>query len=264
MRKVPFLLASILLSIPGQAADRVNIAEDEASHSAYNNGWNQDQNSGSGFGAWVLRSKAGTGEYTHSGFFIAGANDDNRIANIASGGKAFGLFANGVELEAAVAFRTLNTPLQVGDSFSVLLKCEDFLPKFENDDPQPGAIGFALRNGANAESWDEYQAGARMQFGFYQGDANYQIQDGEPDTDTGVPMTPAGIAVTVTLVTPDTYDLEITPLDTRETKRLTGRRLGGDAGTTIDSFALFNVDGESRDAFFNGLQVSRSGEAIGR
>lgn len=263
MSKIPFLLAA-LFPLAAYAADRVNMAEDEASHSAYNNGWNPDQNSGSGFGAWTLRFKAGTGEHTHSGFFIAGSDEETRISNIATGGKAFGMFANGVEYEAAVAFRTFNAPLQPGDSFSVLLKCEDFIPKFENDDPQPGAIGFSLRNGANAEAWDEYQVGARLEFGFYQGDANYQIRDGEPDSDSGVPMSPAGVAVTVTLVTPDTYDLEITPLDTRETKRLTGRRLGGDAGATLDSFALFNLDGESRDAFFNGFQVSRSAEAIGR
>lgn len=246
------------------AGDRVNIAEDEASHSAYNGGWQSEKNAGTGFGAWLLRTEGGVGADSHAGFFIASASAQPDLENVATAGKAFGMFANGVNFEVACAFRTFDAPLAVGDSFSLMMECSEFIRKFDSDDPRPGVVGFSLRTGSASEGWDDFQNGARLQFGRYQGDENYQIFDGESDHDTGVPATNAGVSVTVTLVTPDTYDLEITSLDTNETKKLPGRKLAGDPGSPIESFAIYNQDGEQGDAYFNGFQVSRQTTEIPR
>ncbi|GAB4178129.1 MAG: hypothetical protein Fur0032_18520 [Terrimicrobiaceae bacterium] len=260
----PSVICLLMTTLAAVAADRINIAEDEASHSAYNSGWGGGKNSGLGFGAWVLQIKGGGVADSHAGFYVADVGTQSDLDKTASHGKALGLYANGVEHEAAVGFRTLNQPLLPGDAFSLLMECEDFVTKYERDDDKPGVIGFALRTGSASESWDEYEVGARMRFGFEQGETNYQVHDGEASTDTGVPMTPAGVAVTVLMVTPDTYDLEITNLETGETTKLVGRKLAGETGKPIESFAIYNVDGERQDAYFNGFQVSRTAESIGR
>jgi hypothetical protein len=265
MKMSPLLLLPILLSLASvQASDRINVAEDEATHSAYNGGWQQGKNSGTGFGAWLFQSAGGVGTDSHCGFFVANSTEQKDLENAGSNGKALGMFANGVDFEVACAFRSFDAPLAVGDSFSLMMECGEFMKKFETDDSRPGVIGFSLRTGAAADAWDDLQNGSRLQFGFYQGEGNYQVFDGEADHDTGVPFTTGGVSVTVTLVTPDTYNLEITALDTKETKKLEGRKLAGDAGAQIDSFAIYNQDGESGDAYFNGFQVSRLATSLPR
>jgi hypothetical protein len=248
-----------------QAGERVNVAEDEASHSAYNDGWGGGKNGGAGFGAWALQNRTEGEGQTHAGFFIAQTSDQADLNSVAKNEKAFGLFANGVGFELACAFRSIDKPLAIGDSFSILVECGEITQKFpDGDSPDPGVIGFALRAGNAADSPDDWNKGARFQFGFEKGKETFQIHDGESDSDTGVPFSDAGAAVTVTLVTADTYDLEITTLGNGQTKKLPGRKLGGDAGAAIESFSIFNRNGESHDAYFNAMQVSRAQDASQR
>jgi len=264
--KIPTLI--VLSALAGvcvaQSSDRINIAEDEASHSAYNGGWESGKNSGAGFGAWIFRTAGGVQGDSHCGFFIANASTQHDLDNAAPAGKAFGLFANGVDYEVACAFRTFDAPLTVGDSFSLLMECGEFVKKFATDSSRPGVVGFSLRSDSAAEGWEDCALGARFQFGFYKGEENYQVYDGEENHDTGVPFSDKGVSVTVTLVSPDTYNLEITQLDTKETKKLEGRKLGGDQGKPIESFAIYNQNGETSDAYFNGFQVSRVAASIPR
>jgi hypothetical protein len=260
----PLLFLSVFSLVPAWSQDRVNVSEDDAAHSAYGGGWETGKNGGTGFGSWTLQSRGGVEQDSHSGFFVASVDGQGDIDGVGIAGRALGLFANGRSFEGAVAYRSLDAPLAFGDSFSLMMECSDFVRKFETDDSRPGSIGFSLRTGASSESCDDYLLGSRLQFGFYEGEANYQVHDGEDNPDTGVPVTDKGVAVTVTLVTPDTYDLEITALDTKETKKLAGRKLGGDAGMPIESFAIFNNDGETGDAYFNGFQVSRPASSIPR
>jgi len=83
-------------------------------------GWTNGANAGFGFGAWTISSSGGTGGF--AGNFIA-----NPGAAITNGGaeitgmspESFGLYANPAGSGAFVnASRTLNTALQVGDTFS--------------------------------------------------------------------------------------------------------------------------------------------------
>lgn len=264
----PLRLSSVsfflLLAGSLNASDRLTIAEDEASHGAYNGGWHAEQVSGSGFGPWMFCSAIGSEHESFAGFFIAHAGVQPDMDGVARNGKAFGLFANGTDYETVCAFRSLNQPLEPEDAFSFIMEVNHFLPKFDRDDARPGAIGLSLRHGTSAETWDEYDIGARFQFGFFQGEENYQVLDGEDSPDTGVPVEPNGVSVSVRLLSADTYNLEITQLSSGQTTLLENRRLGGDPGTPIESFVLFNLDGETGDAYFNAFQISRPAGAPGR
>ncbi|MDX6766434.1 MAG: hypothetical protein SFU85_06550 [Candidatus Methylacidiphilales bacterium] len=247
------------------ARERINLAEDDAAHSAYNGGWNNGGNAAnSGFGGWQLVTSGADKSDRHAGFIIARREAGNELDHADIDRKAFGLYANGSGFETAVAFRNLDNPLGVGESFSLLMEAGDFAPKTGSDDPKPGWVGFALRTGTASASTEDIERAARFVFGVRQGESRYFVRDGGKDTDTGVEANGSGVAVTVTLVSADAYDLEITALDTKVTKRFAGRRLAGPPGGPIESFALCNQDGEKGDAYFNGFQVTRLVESLPR
>ena len=252
------LLISISFAGSLHAAPPI-LAEDDASDAVYRGGW-KSEGGGSGFGSWTFQDVHAQGGDTFSGFFIAdssGANAD--LGAVAIGGKAFGMFANGVSFEVAEAFRPIKQPLAVGQTFSFLIKNGDIVKKFDKDEGN-GSVGLTLRTGTACGSVDDYNKGARFEFGFYAGKPNYQIYDGETNQDTGVPLTDGGLTVSVTLATPDTYDIEITALVDKKKTTLKGRKLGGKAGDKIESFCIFDRNGEKNDVFFNGFQVTGPGQ----
>jgi hypothetical protein len=262
-------LSTLLITLLGTsilcAGERVNIAEDDASHSAYKDGWDSGKNGGMGFGSWMMQSRTEGDTQTHAGFFIGQTADQPALNFAAKNDKAFGMFANGTGFETACAFRSFNKPLAVGDSFSILMETGEFTQKFgEGDSSKPGSVGFTLRAGTGSGSPDDYDHGARFQFCVEKEKGTYQVHDGEPDSDTGLTFSDGGVSVTVTLVTADTYDLEIATLDTKQTKKLPGRKLGGTAGAAIESFVIFDRNSETNDAFFNAMQVSRAQDASQR
>ncbi len=246
----------LLLSIPlcAFAGERVNVAEDDAA--SYGDGW-KTEGSGIGFGAWKFQEAHGDGE-SHSGHFIADPANNPGIEAVAPKKKAFGMYANGVSFEASTGFRAFNKPLQKGDSFSFLMKGGPIEKKFDQDDPGTGSIGLTLRNGNISESADDYNKGARFEIGYYEGQPNYQIYDGGENHDSGVPCSEKGITATVTVTDADTYDLEITDLADQKMTKLAGRKFSGTG--TIESFCIFNRDGEKSDGFFNGFQVSKESQ----
>jgi len=80
------------------------------------------------------------------------------------------------------------------------------------------------------------------------------IVDGSQPSDSGLAVTPAGFRVEFTLKTPDTYDLKLYPLSGGSPVELKDRKLGGSAGTPLESFSVFNRDSE-QNAFFNRLRL---------
>lgn len=236
-----------------QAADPVILAENDAGDAAYKDGWKAD-GGGSGFGDWTFQTVKGSEGEAFAGFFIATKEQNADLNGIASQGKAFGLFANGAGFEAAAAFRPLKKPLAVGQTFSFLIENGVFKQKFEGD-PGGGSVGITLRSGTAAENVEDYNKGARFEFGAYADKQTYQIYDGESEHDTAVPLTDAGLSVSVTLVTADTCDVEITTLADKKKTTLKGRKLGGEAASSIGSFCIFDRNSEQNDVFFNGFQV---------
>ena len=73
--------------------------------------------------------------------------------------------------------------------------------------------------------------------------------------DQMVLLCPAGLRVEFILKTADTYDLNLYPLSGGEPVRLKDRKLGGTAGTPLESLAIFNRDSE-QNAFLNRLRLN--------
>jgi hypothetical protein len=250
-----FVLTSVSIAI--LRAESTTIAEDDASQSAYGGQWDNSKNGGNGFGSWSLTTE-GNDNDRHSGFFIANTKDNPDLNGIVKNDKAFGLFANGPGFEQAVGFRAFDKPLQVGDSFSFMMDNGTFEKKFDKgDDPTPGSIGLTLRTSNSNSSVADYNKDAVFEFGYYNGKDNYQIYDGSgaDKVDSGVAFTDAGVSVTVTITGSDTYDLEIQTLNDKKLTKLPGRKLSNSG--SVQSFAIFDRNGEKNDAFFNQFQVAR-------
>ncbi|MGZ5568510.1 MAG: hypothetical protein ACXWKG_15980 [Limisphaerales bacterium] len=250
-RSVRICLALIALTSLSAFAEPTNIAEDDATQ--YGGGWDTGKNGGSGFGNWTMTTE-GNDANRHSGFFIATTDNNKDLNGIAKDGKAFGLYANGSGFEQAVAYRSFDKPLTVGDSFSFMMETGNFEKKFEKDEGG-GSIGLTLRSGNATESTADYNKNALFEIGHYQGQSDYQIYDGSNKPDSGVAFTDQGISVTVTITGSDSYDLEIQTMKDKNVVKLPGRKLSSSG--SVESFAIFDRNGEKYDAFFNQLQVAR-------
>jgi len=257
MRTLICVLFLIIATIASDLkAESLVIAEDDASHSNYGDQWNNSKNGGSGFGNWTLTSEGNETE-RHAGFFIATTKNNSDLNGISKNDKAFGTFANGIGFEQAVAYRPFDKPLQRGDSFSFMMENGPFEKKYGIDDSTPGSIGLVLRTSNATTSVADYNKDAVFEFGYYNGKNNYQIFDGSgaDKADSGVSFADGGISVTVTITGPDTYDLEIQTLKDKTLTKLPGRKFS--APGSIQSFAIFNRNGERNDAYFNQFQVAR-------
>ncbi len=252
MNRITVLCAAALLLRLTAQAEPTNLAEDDAS--TYGSSWDASKSNGSGFGSWVMTNE-GNDENRHSGFYIATTDNNKDLNGIAKDGKAFGLYANGSGFEQAVAYRPLNKPLASGDSFSFMIENGKFEKKFEKDESGGGAVGLVLRTGNATSATTDYNTGAMFEFGFYQGQDNYQIYDGSPTPDSGVAFTDGGLTVTVTVTGSDTYDLEVQTMSDKKLTKLPGRKFKSSG--SIESMALFNRNSEKNDVYFNQFQVSR-------
>ncbi len=247
------LLVALLCAASAYAKESSNTAKDDATQSAYSGGWNES-GGGTGFGDWKFQAYHGAAD-SYAGHFLAEANTNPEMGPVALGGKAFGLYANGSEFETAAAFRPFASALQVGSSFTFQMVNPPIEQKGAADNPGAGAIGLTLRNGNACDAPDDYNKGARFELINLKGQGDYQVYDGDTGHDTGVAYSEKGVTVTVTVTGADTYDLEIITLGDNKTKKLTGRHFGGSG--SIESFCVFNRNGEKADGFFNNFLVSQ-------
>jgi hypothetical protein len=215
------------------------IAYDRASEPAYGGGWTNGSNGGTGFGPWQLIQTA-------TGGFLLGTSVSNGWSTgitIDSCGEAFGLFANSGG--NAVAYRALNTSLTIGQSL---------LWRMDNGWINTGSsVGIALRNGNTTNTVNNYNTGARFEFFFLGGSNDYYAVDSAGRRDTGVGYSSEALELEFTLTGTNTYSLHVTRLENNTSTIITGT-LNGTAGSTIDSFALYNRNagsGYQYDAFFN-------------
>jgi hypothetical protein len=250
------LLILLSIFVSHVRAESTVIAEDDASQAAYGASWDNSKNGGSGFSNWTLTTE-GNDNDRHSGFFIADTKNNPDLTGIVKDEKAFGLFANGIGFEQAVAYRAFEKPLQTGDSFSFMMKNGQFEKKFDKDDPSLGSVGVVLRSGNANSSVNDYNKDPLFEFGYYQGKGNYQIYDGSgaDKTDSGIPLSDGGVSVTVTITGADTYDLEIQTMKDKNVTKLPGRKLS--ASAAVQSMAVFDRNGEKYDVYFNQFQVAR-------
>lgn len=244
------------LTVPLWALSQINVGEDQANQGMYNGGWNPGSGGDNGFFGWQFAAKA-DGEGSFAGHYMGKLSEKPEVAPITTD-RVFALFANGKGYEESVAFRAIAVPLEPGDNFTFEILHGPFQQKGDQDDPAPGEVGVSYRTGNANAAIGDIDAGARLRFFAREGSANYLITDSEKEFDTGIPITQEALAVTLTLVGPDTYDLEVINLKDKTVKLLEGRKFGGEAGAPIQSLAFFNRNAETHDFLFNNFQLSRN------
>ena len=255
-RTARFVPVYLCLAAPVGALTQVNVGEDQANQGMYGGGWNPGSGNDNGFFGWQFAAKA-DGEGSFAGHYMGKVGERPEVAPITTD-RVFALFANGKSYEESAAFRGIAVPLEPGDNFTFEIVHGPFRQKGEQDDPAPGEVGVTYRTGQASGAAADIDTGARLRFFAREGSPNYLISDSEKEFDTGVPITQEALALTMTLVDGDTYDLEIISLKDKSVKLLEGRKFGGEGGAPIQSLAFFNRNAETHDFFFNNFQLSRN------
>jgi hypothetical protein len=255
-RTVSFLPVYLFLAPPVWALTQVNVGEDQANQGMYNGGWNTGSGNDNGFFGWQFAAKS-DGDGSFAGHYLGKVGEKPEVAPITTD-RVFALFANGKGYEESVAFRGIAVPLEPGDNFTFEIVHGPFEQKGEQDNPMPSEVGVTYRTGQAHGAATDIDTGARLRFFAREGSPNYLINDSEQEFDTGIPMTQEALALTLTLVDADTYDLEVINLKDKSVKLLEGRKFGGVAGAPVQSLAFFNRNAETHDFFFNNFQLSRN------
>jgi hypothetical protein len=250
-----FLLVLFGLAASLRAVTQVNVGEDQANQGMYNGGWNIGSGGDNGFFAWEMVAKS-DGEGSFAGHYLGKLDERSELAPITTD-RVFSLFANGKSYEESVAFRGIAVPLEPGDNFTFEIVHGPFEQKGDRDDASPGEVGVTYRTGNADGTVTDIETGARLRFFAREGSPNYFITDSEQEFDTGIPITQEAVALTLTLVDSDTYDLEVINLQDNSVRLIEGRKFGGAAGTPIQSLAFFNRNAETHDFSFNNFQLSR-------
>lgn len=223
------------------------VASDNASNSAYNSGWSNSSNGGSGFGAWQLGDTYSNP--SNGGFFIGssqgnGSNDGNIDT---SGSKSWGLYANSGDVTNAV--RTFTSGGSNGQS--ILGSGEKFSLSLDNGYiDSGGTVGFGLQNSSGAN---------RIEFYYANGSSSYSINIGGTTLATGIGFTSAGLSILFTQNSGTGWSMAITP-NGGSTSTFTDASAGSAAlaASDISQVRVFNANaggGGARDAFANSMQV---------
>lgn len=255
-RILAFCSITAAFTAPVWSLTQINVGEDQANQGMYNGGWKDGTGGDNGFFVWKMVSKS-DGEGSFAGHYLGKLSEKSEVAPITTD-RVFSLFANGKSYEESVAFRGIAVPLEKGDNFTFEILHGPFQQKGEQDDPTPSEVGVTYRTGNANGAIGDIETGARLRFFAREGSPNYLINDSEKEFDTGVPITQEALALTLTLVDNDTYDLEVINLKDKSVKLLEGRKFGGEAGTPVQSLAFFNRNAEAHDFFFNNFQLSRN------
>lgn len=204
------------------------VANDDASESAYDDGWATGDDGGSGFGDWTLQKD---GSDSQSGFFV-GASDIN------TADRSWGMYAN--DSKIANAYRPFDAALSVGQTFSL---------RMDNGAVQDGgSVGFGFQNASGENVWEFFLNGSNT---------TYSVNQSGGFSGTGVNETTGGLDIVFKLTSSTAYSVEITPIGSTTTTK-TGNLLSPTGGTTITQLRLFNFNagsGGGSDLFFNNLSA---------
>jgi PKD repeat protein len=224
---------------------------DSAADPAYSGGWTNGSNGGIGFGPWMLTASGVIGS-SSNGYFI-GTSTNNAFGTgpgIDVDGKSWGIYANDNNFTAG--YRAFDNSVPVGGGFKI---------DMDNGFIDTGnADGFVLRNGNVTGSYTNYNTGARFEFLYIGGDSSnsYKVVDNAGLYNIGVPFTGTGLHLVFTLNTADTYTLLVIDNASGDMNTVVNGTLGGAAGTTLNSLAVYNRNagsGPDYDAFFNSIEI---------
>ncbi|MBL7805706.1 MAG: choice-of-anchor D domain-containing protein [Saprospiraceae bacterium] len=207
------------------AVNQTFCAADQADQPAYGDGWQSGDNGGNGFNSWTLSTTGSAGSFI--------GNSD-----IATGGASWGMWANSGGQSNAVRPFVLDWP--AGTVFNL---------KMDNGSINSGgSVGFGLQNASGENLLEFYFNGGAT---FY----TYDDASGPHNTSTG--FTTAGLGLKITLQTPTTYELVVSPLS-GASSTYTGSLKNPAGGQNVNRLRLFNSNagsGSANDAFFNSPNI---------
>ncbi|MCB0269171.1 MAG: hypothetical protein KDH95_13490, partial [Calditrichaeota bacterium] len=223
-------------------------AADDANDATYNDGWQSGDNGGSGFGAWTLSPNPNN---DFAGFFIGSSkvngngdsNNDNDINTGVNFDEAWALYAK--PFNNSEAYRSLNSPLSVGQRFSI---------DMDNGFIESGAeVGFELRN-TTSESL--------LRFYFKGGESVYKIEELSGTVSTSQGFTNEGLRIEIILTSTSNYRLVLTDLFDSSEEVINGSLKSTVSSQSFSILRLFNLGSapnqlntDQHNLFFNSLSV---------
>lgn len=249
----------------GSQAHAANVAFDNTSAWAYNDGWQTGDNGGYGWGAWTLTTSNGNvnnnGHFILSSVLNADLSDNATVGGVANDSdinttigplpdqsgapdpnttvaQSWGMYANNGQL--AQGFRPFTGgALAVGQVFSM-----DFDNGYIDNG---GQVGLGLLNAAGATLWQiNYSGGSPFYFNV----------DAAGTVATTVGYGDEGLNVAFTLTGPASYTMTLTRRD--GVSQTINGNLIANGDQSIAQVRAFNSnagDGSPRDAFFNTMTV---------
>jgi hypothetical protein len=208
------------------------VASDNASSSAYNDGWQVGDNGGSGFNAWSTINNSGGG---FGGGFLSTGN--LAAVNIGTGGNnaAWGVFGNNGGTGNAV--RPFPTPLVVGQTFHISMDNQSI--------DTGGTVGFGLRAPNNANLFEFY---------FIGGQTNYTVNAlNVSGTTPGFTQGGLRLAFSLTASNAFTFTMDTLSNGVGTDHTVTGNLLAN-VDQSVSSLRMFNANG-GPDVFFNSISA---------
>ncbi|PXA04367.1 hypothetical protein DDZ13_07495 [Coraliomargarita sinensis] len=233
MKKTLLTLASLAL-VTGVTAQIADIA----SNAAYDDGWQNGDNGGTGFGAWDLTNNNNNGTDVFAGYFIGDSTDG--AADINTGGESFGIYANPGSA-FATANRSFTSALSVNDQFTINLGVN-----FDN-----GNKGFNLRTGGTTAFGLNVGGGAQVNTAFTNNPST-AVYDYGGD---------ALLQAVITVISANSLSYEVSRTSSQGTQDvLFSGTVTGISGA-LDNIELYNSGTDSGDAqnnlYFNNLSVTQ-------
>lgn len=220
------------------SAHASTLGSDNASDTAYGDGWTTGDNGGSGFAAWSIVASPGG---SSNGVFVASSTANGFMppsGGIDTGGVAWGMYANSGQ--ATDVYRPFTGgALTLGQTFHVAI---------DNGTVQTGGVvGFGLQNAGGFNLWELYFSG---------GATLYTINDSLGAHDSTIGYTEAGLTIDFTLTETATYSATITAL-AGGSQTVSGSLFAqGDQG--IAQFHAFNFNsggGDGANFYVNSLAI---------
>ncbi len=260
-----FMVASSLAAACAATAPdcRAQVAFDNPGQPAYDDGWQPGDNGGFGFGPW---SMFGTYNTPIQHVLDSTSFPNNvRVAPVSGGAARSWTLYNadappgpGTGTDISQAGRALLTPLQVGQTLSVII---------DNPTERRFFRGYTVRfnTGGNNTTFAG-TAQSRLSVGVFDYFSNGRWFAGPGSTTLFDTDTDEGMRIDVTLNSADTFSVTMTPLNNPSIAFATSGTLAGPAGSPIDwvEFELFNTDsdwypqqtgGGFTDFYIGGMQI---------
>src|SRR4051812_1740851 len=230
-------------------ASAITVASDDASQTAYADGWQAGDNGGAGFGAWTFGFSGSRPDLLYDPQFI----DRGPLPGDHLGAPTFALTtgARASQSDTSEVVRALASQLAIGQTFSV---------DIDGSILDTSGASFRMGNTFQLFGSDGQERFALFTSNQYHG--NNWTATG--DANTSIPAANA-FHVAFTLATANTYNLVITPFGGGSALfSQTAAPLDGTAGSPIQSFRLSDygtgssADG-SKEFFFDNLLITSPG-----